>query len=144
MDQLTVDILWLTLKVQAARIVRRIGRESGMAIEIKGLRDQALEARSNLDRIKAAYTKFNEAAPAHALDVEGLAEQVGTMQSDLEFAATVLGNSPPPGQSVPVSAPVPTPLPPAPVLVENNQASESPANIVNHSVARAVPSRRDL
>ena len=111
-----------------------------MAIEIKGLRDQALEARSNLDRIKAAYTKFNEAAPAHALDVEGLAEQVGTMQSDLEFAATVLGNSPPPGQSVPMA----TPLPPAPVLVEANQANDSSANIVNHSMARAVPSRRDL
>ena len=64
-----------------------------MAIEIKGLKADALTARANLDKIRAAYAKFNAAAPAHAADVEGLAESIGGMQSDLEFAATVMGNS---------------------------------------------------
>ncbi len=64
-----------------------------MAIEIKGLKADALTARANLDKIRAAYAKFNETAPAHAADVEGLATTIGGMQSDLEFAATVMGNS---------------------------------------------------
>jgi hypothetical protein len=64
-----------------------------MAIEIKGLKADALTARANLDKLRAAYAKFNEAAPAHAADVEGLATTIGGMQSDLEFAATVMGNS---------------------------------------------------
>lgn len=64
-----------------------------MAIEIKGLKADALTARANLDKLRAAYAKFNEAAPAHAADVEGLAASIGGMQSDLEFAATVMGNS---------------------------------------------------
>src|SRR5580692_9633942 len=102
MDALTVDLIGLRYKVQAARIVKRIERESGMAIEIKGLKMDALTARANLDRIKAAYAKFNDMAPAHAIEVEGLAEQVSTMQSDLEFAAGLLGNSPPSGQELPV------------------------------------------
>lgn len=65
-----------------------------MAIEIKGLKLQAMTARGHLDRMTKAYAKFNEAAPAHAADVEGMAEQVTEMQSDLEFATNLLGNSP--------------------------------------------------
>jgi hypothetical protein len=71
----------------------RSERRKLMAIEIKGLKADALTARANLDKLRAAYAKFNEAAPAHAADVEGLAATIGGMQSDLEFAATVMGNS---------------------------------------------------
>lgn len=115
-----------------------------MAVDVSGLKAKALKARANWDRINAAYDKFNELAPDHATEVEGLSSGLAEMQTDLEFATNLMGNSPPPGQSAPVSAPVPTPLPPPPVLVENNQANDSPANIVNHSMARAIPSRRDL
>lgn len=76
-------------------ITRRVLLQKGytMPIEIKGLKNKALKARANLDALSAAYDKFNEAAPAHAADVAGLTEQVGSMQSDLEFAANVMGNS---------------------------------------------------
>jgi hypothetical protein len=68
-------------------------RHARMAIEIKGLKLQAMTARGHLDRLAAAYAKFNEAAPAHAADVEGMAEQVTEMQSDLEFATNLMGNA---------------------------------------------------
>ena len=81
--------------LHAYRFVRLVERgDIKVPIQITGIRDEALKARSHLDRIRAAYAKFNEAAPAHASDVEGLADQIGSMQSDLEFAANVLGNSP--------------------------------------------------
>jgi hypothetical protein len=64
-----------------------------MAIEIKGLRSDALLARANIDKVRAAYARFNQAAPAHADDVDKLASDITSMQSDLEFAATVMGNS---------------------------------------------------
>jgi hypothetical protein len=164
MDALTVDLIGLRYKVQAARIVKRIERESGMAIEIKGLKMDALTARANLDRIKAAYARFNDMAPAHAIDVEGLAEQVSTMQSDLEFAAGLLGNSPPPGQELPVGKPMaqagvgdlnqpmaapdlslaPQQLNPLD-LVRPNDPNNPMSTILSHApMARSVPSRRDL
>lgn len=57
-----------------------------MALEIKGLRAKALKAASNLDRLNAAYDAFNEAAPAHAADVEGLTPQITALGDDLTFA----------------------------------------------------------
>jgi hypothetical protein len=82
-----------TCRVIAIRFNLENERRNRMAIEIKGLKADALTARANLDKLRAAYAKFNEAAPAHAADVEGLTSQIGGMQSDLEFAATVMGNS---------------------------------------------------
>jgi hypothetical protein len=70
-----------------------IERRSEMAIELKGLRAKALAARSHLDKINAAYDKFNAAAPAHADEVAKMATDLGEMQSDLEFATGLLGNS---------------------------------------------------
>ena len=64
-----------------------------MALELKGLKGKALAARSNIERLNAAYDVFNEKAPAHASDVEGLANQVEAMNDDLGFAVTTLGNS---------------------------------------------------
>ena len=91
---ITEAISGLTERVHAYRFVRLLEHgEIGVAIEIKGIRAEALAARGHLDRIMAAYRKLNAAAPAHASDVEGLHEQIGGLQSDLEFAATVLGNS---------------------------------------------------
>jgi len=87
---------WWEAQITAYRFQlenERIERRKLMAIEIKGLKADALTARANLDKLRAAYAKFNEAAPAHAADVEGLATTIGGMQSDLEFAATVMGNS---------------------------------------------------
>ena len=80
--------------LHAYRFVRLLEQgEIGVAIEIKGIRAEALAARGHLDRIMAAYRKLNDAAPSHASDVEGLSDQIGSLQSDLEFAANVLGNS---------------------------------------------------
>ena len=92
-DDLTLAIEKRTAHVVAYRFQLENERNSRMAIEIKGLKADALTARANLDKLRAAYAKFNEAAPAHAADVEGLATTIGGMQSDLEFAATVMGNS---------------------------------------------------
>lgn len=64
-----------------------------MPIEIKGIKDKARKARANLDALGTAYDKFNEMAPAHAADVDSLTTQVGSMQSDLEFATNTMGNS---------------------------------------------------
>jgi len=64
-----------------------------MALELKGIRKKALEAAANIERLNAAYDKFNEAAPAHAADVEGLAPQIEALSEDLTFAAQTLGNS---------------------------------------------------
>jgi hypothetical protein len=93
MDALTVDLIGLRYKVQAARIVKRIERESGMAIDVSGLKAKALKARANWDRLHAAYDKFNELAPEHATEVEGMTSGLGEMQSDLEFATNLMGNS---------------------------------------------------
>jgi hypothetical protein len=83
----------ITSHIVAYRFQLENERNSRMAIEIKGLKLQAMTARGHLDRLSQAYAKFNEAAPAHAADVEGMAEQIGEMQSDLEFATNVMGNS---------------------------------------------------
>lgn len=64
-----------------------------MALELKGLRGKALKAAGHIDRLNHAYDAFNEAAPAHAADVEGLTPQITALQDDLAFAAQVLGNS---------------------------------------------------
>ena len=64
-----------------------------MALELKGLKGKALKAAANLDRLNAAYDKFNENAAAHATDVEGMAPQIEALQEDLTFATAVLGNS---------------------------------------------------
>lgn len=76
-------------------IAERVLLQRGIAVplEIKGLKGKALRARANIDALNAAYDKFNVTAPAHVMDVEGLTKQVGGMQTDLEFAANVLGNS---------------------------------------------------
>lgn len=81
-------------RIIAYRFVRLI--ETGgilMPLEIKGLKGKALKARANIDALNAAYDKFNEDASAHAADVEGLTSQVTSMQDDLQFAVTTLGNS---------------------------------------------------
>jgi len=64
-----------------------------MALELKGLKDKALAARRNIDRLHRAYDGFNEAAPAHAKDVEGIAGDIEAMTDDLTAAARILGNS---------------------------------------------------
>ena len=64
-----------------------------MALVITGLRAKALKAAGHLDRLNQAYDKFNEAAPAHAADVEGLTPQIQALGEDLQFATQTLGNS---------------------------------------------------
>ncbi len=95
-DDITTAIRRATAHLVAYRFRlenARNERRKLMAIEIKGLKLQAMTARGHLDRLSQAYARFNEAAPAHAADVEGMAEQVGEMASDLEFATNLLGNS---------------------------------------------------
>lgn len=64
-----------------------------MALELKGLKGKAIKAAGFIDRLNTAYDAFNEAAPLHAADVEGLTPQIEGLQEDLAFAAQVLGNS---------------------------------------------------
>lgn len=90
MDRDTITLL--TVAVMVYRQLRTMGIYD-MPIEIKGLKAKSMLARGNIDRINSAYDKFNEAAPAHAADVEGLASQIGQHHEDLEFAASMLGNS---------------------------------------------------
>lgn len=84
-----------------------------MALELKGLKGKALAARSNIERLNAAYDVFNEKAPAHAEDVLGLANQVEQMNDDLGFAVTTLGNSTAQseekGEQKPIVSPPPVP-----------------------------------
>jgi hypothetical protein len=79
-------------------IVYRVAREMGMALELKGLKGKAVAARSNIERLNTAYDVFNQMAPAHASDVEGMAHQVEQMNEDLGFAVTTLGNSTAPSE----------------------------------------------
>jgi hypothetical protein len=83
-------------------IVYRVAREMGMALELKGLKGKAVAARSNIERLNTAYDVFNQMAPAHASDVEGMAHQVEQMNEDLGFAVTTLGNSTAPSEPPPV------------------------------------------
>ena len=94
MDDLTANLIGLTLRVQAYRIVRRIERET-MAIDMSGLKAKAMAARANWERLNAAYEGFNTTAPLHAADVEALSAGLAEMQSDLDFATATMGNSPP-------------------------------------------------
>jgi hypothetical protein len=96
LDDLTIALEKRTAHIVAARFELENQRHESrkkMAIEIKGLRSDALLARANIDKVRAAYARFNAAAPAHADDVDKLASDITGMQSDLEFAATVMGNS---------------------------------------------------
>jgi hypothetical protein len=90
-DDLTAAIEGLTRRVHAYRVFTK--GDLSMALELKGLKGKSIKAAANLDRLNHAYDAFNEAAPAHAADVEGLAEQLGGMAEDLTFATTTLGNS---------------------------------------------------
>jgi len=105
LTRLTCHVIAERFKLENERNERR----KRMAIEIKGLKADALTARANLDRLRAAYARFNELAPAHAADVAKMADDVTVMQSDLEFAANLLGNSAgASGEAVQRAAPVAT------------------------------------
>ena len=107
-----------------------------MPLEIKGLKGKALKARANIDALNSAYDKFNETAPAHAADVEGLTSQVSGMQDDLQFAVNVLGNSASeseklaeePKQEPP--APQPTLPPPLVLQPEPQTTPQNPARAI--------------
>lgn len=100
----------------AARFNReneRHERNKRMALEIKGLKANAISAAANLDRLNKAYSAFNTAAAAHAEDVEGLTPQINDLGDDLKFATQVLGNS--------VNGGATTEKPkPAPVVADGN------------------------
>jgi hypothetical protein len=98
MPDITTAIDGLTYRLRRYRLHRWLGGRLEMPIEIKGLKAKAMVARGHIDRINKAYDKFNEAAPAHAADVEGLAEQISQHHDDLSFAANVLGNSTEPSE----------------------------------------------
>ena len=72
---------------------RRNRLEERMALELKGLKGKAVKAAANIDRLNAAYDKFNTDAATHAADVEGLAPQIEALAEDLSFSAQTLGNS---------------------------------------------------
>jgi hypothetical protein len=82
----------LTIAIMVYRKLRQMGVYD-MPIELKGIRGKAIKAAQNIERLNLAYDKFNEAAPAHAADVEGLAPQIESLSEDLTFAAQTLGNS---------------------------------------------------
>lgn len=86
---------WLIARTELIVTARRLKQEGLgiMPIELKGLKGKALKAAAALDRINSAYDSFNEKAPAHAADVEGLMPQIEALHDDLTFAAQVLGNS---------------------------------------------------
>lgn len=122
LDAITIEVSCLADRVTAYRFVRLIETgELTMPLEIKGLRGKALKAAANLDRLNQAYDAFNEAAPAHAADVEGLTPQITALQDDLQFATQVLGNSVN-GSGTPAEKPkqepviVPTQTPAPPVV----------------------------
>ena len=92
MDDITKAISDRTDSLILERLLRKKGLWT-MVLEIKGIKGKALTARSHIERLNNAYDKFNEAAPAHASDVEGLVSQVETLGEDLQFAVNVLGNS---------------------------------------------------
>lgn len=101
--------LWLTARTELIVTARRMKQQGVgiMPIELKGIRGKALKAAAALDRINSAYDSFNEKAPAHAADVEGLMPQIEALHDDLTFAAQVLGNSS--GESKLAETPKPAP-----------------------------------
>ena len=64
-----------------------------MSIEIKGLREKAMQMRRNIDSLHTAYDGFNEKAPEHIANVQSIADQVNSLNDDLEFATHTLKNS---------------------------------------------------
>lgn len=60
---------------------------------LKGLRLKATQARANIDALNKAYDAFNQQSTDHVAEVEGMAIDLGDMQSDLDFATRTLGNS---------------------------------------------------
>lgn len=128
MDDITRAISQAADRIVAHRLIRLI--ETGeilMPLEIKGIKAQALKARANIDALRAAYDKFNEAAPAHAADVDGLTSQVNSMQDDLQFAVTTLGNSVTESEKLPTEPPPAPTTPPANNLSDSSPAVEQPA-----------------
>lgn len=135
MDDLADAIEHLTDRVIIQRVLHKMFNEGKilMPIELKSLKDKALAARRHIDRLHRAYDGFNEAAPAHARDVEGIAGDVEAMTEDLTAAARILGNSEAGSGEPerPVEKPEPSDngeQPKAPVLVSATAAAKHAAS----------------
>ena len=63
-----------------------------MALKFDSIRAKALKARANWDELGKAYDALNQAIPDHTADVKAMAAEVGSMESDLQFAVNTLGN----------------------------------------------------
>ena len=88
-----------------------------MPLKFDSIRAKAVKARASWDDLGKAYDALNEAIPAHVADVKAMAAEVGSMESDLQFAVNTLGNG---GEQSSKASGAPVQQPPTP------QAPEQP------------------
>jgi hypothetical protein len=92
MDRDTIELL--TLMVRIYRQLRTMGVYD-VAIELKGLRANMMKLQARVDRLNSIAAGADEKGAmleSHLSDIHG---QLGAHVDDIEFAANILGNSPP-------------------------------------------------
>lgn len=151
MDALTVDLIGLRYKVQAARIVKRIERESGMDRLTEKLTQAggvvarvtaAIEAKA--DAVIAREAVLNQKTTAAFAPHITMLDEAQAGLDALERQLALVSNDPlpssggsPVAQAEPITVEQPVPVV-MPVVASQN-------TIMNHTtMTRAVPSRRDL
>ena len=96
--------------------------------------NKAMEARGNMDAISRAYDRLNNNARGHRADIEGLADQVDEMQSDLEHAANIMGNGGGAGEAQEPSKPPAAVQQPEPQTSAQATAPDSPGGTAANAV----------
>lgn len=82
----------LTDRVVAVRVLSEKGL-SVMPLEIKGLKGNMMKVAQRIERINAKAVAFDQLGADLEKGLDDITAQVKSHGSDLEFAATTLGNS---------------------------------------------------
>lgn len=88
-----IDERWLIERTALIQLAREMRQRGYGVANLTRLKDKALRARSNMDKLHNAYDAFNAKAESHASELDAMNEQVSDMAKDLDFAVTTLGNS---------------------------------------------------
>jgi hypothetical protein len=104
---ITAAVDGLTDRVIAYRVIRRMG----MTLEIKGLKANMLKVGKRIESINALAAGFDEQGAALEQGLKDITAQVAGHAEDLNFAATVLGNSTVPSEGSPAVEPPPATFP---------------------------------
>ena len=93
-DELTRAIARRADSLALERLLRKKGLWE-MALEIKGLKTNMMKLQARVDRLNQLAISSDEKGALLESHLGDIGNQIGSHVDDIEFAANVLGNSPP-------------------------------------------------